>query len=136
MATVLGLEAGQGGGDAVQHAADVDVDHPVPFLDLHTVEARQRHQPGIADQHVDAAKFRFGCGNEGLDIGAVGDVERAEGDRAAGSIEFVGKRCQPVGAAGAQHQLRAACCQQPGRALANAAAGAGDRDDLVLDSHD
>ena len=43
-------------GDAVQHALDVDVDHPVPLVDLEPLERRLRHQPGIVDDHVDPPK--------------------------------------------------------------------------------
>jgi hypothetical protein len=40
------------GGNAVQNALDVDVDHLLPILDAKVVEGRNRHDSGIADEHV------------------------------------------------------------------------------------
>jgi hypothetical protein len=48
-------------GDAVQYALDVDVDCPVPFLDLEAVEWRLRHQPDIVDHDVDTPVRLPGC---------------------------------------------------------------------------
>src|SRR5690606_3790848 len=48
----LRLHVGQGGGDTVEHALDVDIDHPVPIRDLQAVERGMRHQAGIVDDDV------------------------------------------------------------------------------------
>ena len=40
-------------GDAVEHALDVDVDHPVPLVDLQPLEQRLRHEARVVDHHVD-----------------------------------------------------------------------------------
>src|SRR6185295_9944393 len=38
--------------DAVKHATDVHVDHPVPFVDLVFRKGGQRHDTGVVDDHV------------------------------------------------------------------------------------
>ena len=59
---------GSAGRDAVQHAADVDVDHPVPLVDLERRRAATAASAGIVDDDVDAAELGLGVADESLDI--------------------------------------------------------------------
>src|SRR5690606_40971378 len=79
----LALHARQHGGHAMQHAADVDVDHAVPFVDLQRGHGRQRHDPGVVDDDVDAAVELQREIGEGLHVGALCDVDGAVFDLAA-----------------------------------------------------
>ena len=103
-------------GDAVEHALDVDVDHPVPLVDLQRGHERERHDAGIVDDHVDAAEGFARRVGEGGDIGAVGDVETLRQHFAALARDLFGKRLQPIGATGAEHELRAGAAELPGDA--------------------
>ena len=38
--------------DAVQHALDVYIYHPVPLVHLEPLERRQRHEPGVVEHHI------------------------------------------------------------------------------------
>jgi hypothetical protein len=70
-----------------------------------------------------------GVGERG-DVRAVGDVEAVDVGGAAGVVDFLRQHGQPVFAPGAEHDVVAFAGQaQRGRA-ADAAAGAGDEDDL------
>ena len=56
MPEALLAEDSQRGGDAVQNAFDVDVDHLVPISDAQIVERRHGHDAGIAEKNVEPAK--------------------------------------------------------------------------------
>ncbi len=68
VAALLLLHVGQRRGNAVEHALEVDVDHPVPILDLAALERRVRHQAGIVDDDVDAAVQPNGVIDQALDL--------------------------------------------------------------------
>jgi hypothetical protein len=55
-------------GDTVQHTLDVDVDHPVPLVNLQKFEQGLRHQSGIVDHHVDAAERPHRGIDQSLDL--------------------------------------------------------------------
>ena len=46
----------QRGGDAVQNALEIDVDHLFPILDTELVEQRNGPDAGIADENVELAE--------------------------------------------------------------------------------
>ena len=121
----------QRGGDAVEHALDVDVDHSVPVLDLAALERRVRHQPGIVDDHVDPAVQPHRAVDQALDLLALGDVGLHDGVAAA--RQLLGQRLEPIDPPRAEHELRALRGEQPRRRLAEPAAGAGDDDDFAFD---
>jgi hypothetical protein len=64
----------QGGGDAIKHALDVHVDHPVPVVDLQPLDRRKRHEAGVVDDRVDASVRLHGALDEALDLGVFCDV--------------------------------------------------------------
>ncbi len=55
VAKALCVKERQDRGDAVEHALEVDIDHLLPSLDVKRVERRDWLDPGVADQHVQAA---------------------------------------------------------------------------------
>lgn len=126
----LPLEDRQPGGDPVQQAADVDVDHPVPLLDQQRVQPRQRHHAGVVDDHVDPAVPPHGLLGERDHVHAVGDVQAACVDAAARLLDLLRERLQALLAAGADDHLVAFASQAQRGGLADAAAGAGDQNDL------
>ncbi|MCY1532766.1 hypothetical protein D9M68_680550 [compost metagenome] len=133
MAAALRLHARQHGGDAVEHALDVDVDGAVPLVDLELVQRRQRHHARVVDQHVDAAEGLDGGGGELFQIGALGHVGGDGDGFAAGLADLGDDLVEPVGAAGREHHLGAARGQVARRRFAQAAAGTGDDGNLALD---
>ncbi len=130
VARALRLHRRQHGGDAVQHAADVDVDHAVPFVHPQRGHRGQRHHAGIVDDHVDASETFERMGGEGLDVRAARHVQRPGLGDAAARRDVGHDALEPVGAAGAQQHRGAAVREQPRRGFADAAAGAGDEDDF------
>jgi len=126
-----GLEHRQGGGDAVQQALDVDVDHLVPLVGQARRHRGDGHVAGVVDQHVDPAEGLDGGGDHGVGVGLDGDVG-PDGDRlAAGGGDLGDQGLQAVDAAGGQHQAGALGGEVAGGGFAQAAAGPGDDDDLA-----
>ena len=126
MAVTLRLHPRQYGGDPVQHAADVDVDHPVPFVDLERRERRQRHHASVVDQDVDAAELELGEVHEGVNIIEVDNIERSIADEAAGALDLVRKAFQPVRPSSAKHDACAMLGEHSGGPFADTARSAGD----------
>src|ERR1700737_981731 len=63
-------------GNAVEHALDVHVDHPVPFVDLEALKWRLRHQPGVVEHDIDPPVCLYGCVDQSFDLVVGGDVCR------------------------------------------------------------
>jgi hypothetical protein len=127
------LHVGQRRGDSVEHALDVDVDHPVPLVDLEAFQERLRHQPGVVEHDVDAPVLLHGRVHEALHLAAVGDVG-GEGERLPSlGRQVVRERLEAAGAPRAQHDRRALRGEQPCGGLAQPAARARDDDDLPFD---
>ncbi len=129
---MLGVHDGEHGGDAIEHALDVDVDHPVPLLDLQRGHQRQRHDAGIVDEDVDAAELGNSGIDEGLHVGAVGDIERSRYHDTTSGTDFLAQSVQTVGSARADDEFRTGETQFAGRGGADAAAGASDQHYLVV----
>jgi hypothetical protein len=134
LASAARLHGRQHGGDAMQHAADVDVDHTVPLLNLHRRERRQRHDPGIVDHDIDRAEGLGGEVGESLGVGEAGHIDGAEARGAACSGDLGDERLQPLGAAGTDHDMSTAPGEHTGDAFADPARRAGDGDDFPLDA--
>ncbi|EGE58966.1 hypothetical protein RHECNPAF_2530040 [Rhizobium etli CNPAF512] len=129
----LRLHDRQGCRDAVEHTLDVDIDHPVPLLDLEGRERRERHDAGIVEDDVEPAEFRSGKTREGLDLGTVGDVKLPQTHRSAPGFDFAGEPLQAFGTPRADHDVGAGRSQHLCRSFADAAAGAGDGNDFSFD---
>ena len=112
--------------------------------DLHLGEALVAQDAGVGDQHVDAAPLGHGALDHGGDAGIVGD-RGAVGDGFAAGLgdlrhDRLGRRRRSARAVerAAQivdHDLRAAPRELERVAAAQAAAGAGDDDDLAVEAN-
>jgi hypothetical protein len=71
----LAPEDRQGGGDAVQDAAQVDVDHGVPVVDVEVGEGCDPGGSGVAHQDVEASEPIHRQAHQSLDVGALRDVD-------------------------------------------------------------
>ncbi len=87
--------------------------------------------PGVGDEHVEPTEPFDRGRDEPLEVVAPGDVDRAGDGGAAACGDLLRERVEPLGAAGAEHDRRAARGQQPRGRGADPAACAGDRDDLA-----
>jgi len=125
-------ELGQHGGDTVQHALDVDVDHRVPVVGLHRRERRAGHDPGVEEDHVDAPEAVFCQLHDGVVVGLFGDVEHLPDRLAARGDDLLRQGLETICTPRAQHDFRALRRQQFRGSLANARGRAGDQDDLVF----
>ncbi len=103
---------GQHGRDAMQHAANVDVDHSIPLVDLEFVQWRERHDARVVDQDIHTTMLGLRKINEGAHVAEVGHVERLKINRSAGSTDFAGELFPSIGAARAEHHERATLAYQ------------------------
>ena len=126
VARLPGPHVGQDGGDAVEHASDVHVNHAVPLVNLEFVQGREWHYAGVVDDHIDLPEALQREIGEGLHVGEVGHVERAVFRCAAIGADLGGDLLEAVGAAGAEYDAGALAGEKAGGSLADAAAGAGD----------
>jgi len=65
---------GQSGGDAVEDAFQIDIDHLIPLLELEAFEWCLRHDPGIVDHDVNSSVGMHGNVDQLLDVITAGDV--------------------------------------------------------------
>jgi hypothetical protein len=91
----------------VQDAADVHVNHAVPFVDFKFVQRRKWHDAGVVHEDVDGPEFFLGESRERFHILEAGDVERSAFGRAAGWADFGDDAFQTIGAAGAEKNFGA-----------------------------
>jgi hypothetical protein len=132
VAATLPPEDRQGGRDAVQQPPDVDVEHPVPLVGQQRVEPGQRHHTGVVDEHVHPPELGDRAVDERRDVRAVGDVETAYVD---GVLAF-GESRQALLAPGPRDDLMSLPGQPQRDGFADAAARAGDQNDLRCRFHD
>src|SRR5258708_39020105 len=76
------------------HAAEVDVDHPLRGLVVLVDEAAELHDAGVVDEHVERPELGLRLVEELVERRAVGDVE-VEADRAA--TELLGRAAGRLG---------------------------------------
>ena len=154
--------AGRGGGDRVDRPHRADVDDRAAALLLHRRGRRLRDPVGRAqdraerllevllglleerddaedagrvDEHVDAAEALDGGRDERLRLLARGDLAGVDVDALAGRVEGVAGGLE-LGLAGAAEDDARALLEEALRCgAADAAAAAGDQDDLVLELH-
>jgi len=67
VATALSFHVGQRGGNAIEHALEVHIDHALPILHLASLKKRVRHQARIIDDYVDASVRLHSAVHEMLD---------------------------------------------------------------------
>ena len=118
----------------MQHAAQVDVDHRVPAVNVKLSHQAGPGDPGVTHEDVKASEPADRRGDQLLEVRAPGDIYGQDLRAAARGVGSSGQCAEPVGAPGAKHHRRAACSEFQRRGLANAAARSGDGDDLAVDS--
>ncbi|KAF4530878.1 hypothetical protein B566_EDAN018918 [Ephemera danica] len=125
-----GVDHGLG---AVEHAAQVDVDHRIELRQRHLLQPRVAGDAGVVHQHVDAAEALLDCGHHGIDRGAVGDVD----DIALGlHTQAAALRHHGINGGGihvAHRHVRTFGGELDGGGRANALRRAGDDGDLLLE---
>ena len=128
----LALHARQRRRDAVQHAADVDVERLVPLIDAQRTEGRQRHHARVVHEHVDASELGHRGLDEGFERPLVTNIQRLDHHRAVGRPQRGGQLLEPVDPACADDDPGAQPGQVPRCGLPYAAAGAADRNHLPI----
>ena len=111
-------------------ALDVDVDHPVPLVDLQPLEQRLRHEARVVDHDVDASVRLNGPIDQPLHLIAAGDVGLERQRFAAAAGQFGSERRQAIDTSCAEDDARTARRQAACRGFAESAARAGDDDHL------
>jgi hypothetical protein len=132
VAGLLPLHVRQRRGDTIQHALDVHVDGAVPVVHRKALERRERHEPSVVEQHVDASIRLHGRVYQSLDLLAVCDV-RGSGQRlAAFGGQVPSQRLDALDAPGSEYDGCPLGAQVPSGRFAQPAARAGDDDDLAF----
>jgi hypothetical protein len=119
--------------DAVQHALDVDVDHPVPFVDLEAFERRLRHQAGVVDHDVDAAVGLDRCIHQVLDLVALDHIGPDGECLTAAPVQLVCQCPDTVVTTRTERYGCASCGKKAGGRFPQSAACACDDDNLSFD---
>src|SRR6476620_11018761 len=107
---------------------------PNDRVDLLLGEPRERataRDASIVDQHVGGAEGLFDHGREAADLLRVSDVARQRERSAAGPVDPLGERFQPVPSTRREHELRAPLREGHRRRLADHRRSAGDDDHLA-----
>ena len=122
----------QRGGDAVEHATEVDVNHRRPAGHVEVSHETDLADAGVADQHVESAELRDCPVHQTPQILGPGDV-RGDSDGASAALpDLLGEFVQAVRPARAEDDRRAASGEQACGGLADAAARPSDGDRLPL----
>ena len=100
-------------GNAVEDTADIDVDHPVPLVDLKRCHRRQRHNARIVHEDIHAAEPGFAEIHECLHVLAARYIMRAETSLPVLRLNGCHELFEPLAAARPDHNLCAAFGKQP-----------------------
>src|ERR1700681_1464043 len=99
-------------GDSIQNAFDVDVDHPVPLVDLEVVKGRQRHQARVADQYVEPTEAILSFLDKRYQVFTFTDVDHVKVHLAFVLANVGSNGFKPVGTTRTQNDLGSGCRQQ------------------------
>jgi hypothetical protein len=133
VALPLRAEHRQRGGDAVQHAAQVDVDHRRPAGHVEVGHGADLADAGVAHEHVEPPELRHGQADESFEVVAGGDVHGAGDGAPAALADLLGDLVEPRRSPRAEHDGGAPLGEQAGGGLADSAARSGDGHDLAAD---
>src|SRR5271165_5943863 len=114
----------QCGGDAVENALEVHIDHAVPVLNLPAFKRRLGHQPGIIEDDIDAVVFFHGMIHEMLDLFMERNVCLNGCVLAEGKL--FRQRLKPVETPRSENELSAECGQPARCCFPKTAAGSCD----------
>jgi hypothetical protein len=135
-AAALGQHLASGGAHAEEDAAQVDGDRTVEPLVCHLHERHRRvADAGVVDCDVDSPEALHCGGEERLDVCRLADVAGVRVDVGAVLFGDLRRLGEAVGVQVQQRQLRAFKGEALGDAAADAASGAGDQGDFVLQEH-
>jgi len=112
----------QRGGDAVEHAPEVDVDHRLPAVDVEVGHGPDLADAGVADQRVEPAELRDRRVDQALEILAPGDVGGAADGAPDAVADLLRDLVQALGPARSQDDGRAPLGEQARSRLADTAA--------------
>jgi len=99
VAGLLSAKDRECGGNAVQHALDVDVDHLDPIVDTELVHQRDRADAGVVDQDIESTVGREGEGDEPVNLATLADVTRSVDRLAACVLDAARELREPIFAA-------------------------------------
>jgi hypothetical protein len=119
-------------GDSIQNAFDVDVDHPVPLVDIEVVKGRQRHQAGVADQYIEPAEAILRLLDKRYQVFTFADVDHVKIHLSLVLANVGGNGFKPIGATRAKNDLGSRCRQQSPGGFADSAGRSRDSDDFSL----
>ncbi|MNY51353.1 hypothetical protein D3C86_1869340 [compost metagenome] len=91
----------------MQDAANIDVNHLIPFADFQCLEFRQRHHPGVIDHHIDPAMQVQGKIDKPLNIGSPGDIQCLEMGASPPGVDLGAKYFETLRTTCAEHDMRA-----------------------------
>lgn len=130
----LPAEDRQCGGDTVQDAAQIDVDHVVPCVDVQVLQWGDRPDAGVVDQHVEAPESGDRRVDQADEVRTPPYVGRHADGAAAALPDLGGELLDAIAAPGAEDDRRTAPRQGERGGSACPAARTGDGDDLVAGS--
>src|SRR6202035_5739187 len=115
----------QEGPDAVNHAHQVDVEHPAPIVERDAVEAAAGGDPGIVADHMDLAEGLKGGVRGALDACGIGDVADDAAYVRREIVQALDGGRQRIGFDIREHHLHAALRKGPAEREPDAAGAAG-----------
>ena len=120
MPRFLRVKLGQHGGNAVEHALDVHINHRVPIRRFQRGKRRVGHQTRVEKNRIHFAKRFFGQRHQRGVVFGFHHIGNTIHHLAAIGLDLVGNRFKLRFTARAQHDFRTLGRQLVGRGLANA----------------
>lgn len=133
MTAALFVEDRQRRGYPVEDAAEVDVDHRRPAVDVQVGNRADLADAGVVHEHVEPPEFVQRRGDQSFEVLAAGDVGAAGGDPAARVADRLDEDVEACCPACAQYDGRSAFGEQARGCRADPAARPGDNHDLAFD---
>ena len=119
---------------AEEHAAQVDIHHPIPIAFIEVEQGFCLGDTGIVDQNVDAAKAGNNITHHLLSSGNVADIDGV-GQRYTSCLrQFVGRGCGRFCRIVGNDNGSPFLCQPGGNSFPDPAPGTGDNGNFVLES--
>jgi hypothetical protein len=112
------------------HTLQIHIDHPIPLLDLKKLEARARHEAGVVEHDINAPVCLHSMTDQTLDLLALRDIGPNDGFLVEPKLAC--ERLKSVDAPSAKHELGSVPGEMASRGFSEAAARAGDDDNLVF----
>src|ERR1700680_2727925 len=130
---LLLLHMRQGSGNSIEKPFDIDVNLPVPLIDLKSLHRCDGHDTGVIDEHIDAAETFDGSLDQRFHFHALRHICGKSDGLAAGSRDLLNHCVDPVRTPRSQYNVCSLICEELRGAFSNAAAGSGDDYNFVGD---